>query len=86
MAAKGRRCLAIAGDVGDREFCCSAVQKVVDQFGRLDILVNNAAQQYITGGIEEISEEQIEKVFPTNIFGYFLMTQAALPQCRLAAR
>lgn len=79
VAEKGRRCLTIAGDVGDPEFCCRAVQQVIDEFGKLDILVNNAAQQYITGGIEEITVEQLEKVFRTNIFGYFFMVKAALP-------
>jgi NAD(P)-dependent dehydrogenase (short-subunit alcohol dehydrogenase family) len=79
VAEKGRRCLAIAGDVGDEEFCRRAVQQVIDHFGRLDILVNNAAQQYITGGIQEITRGQMEKVFRTNIFGYFFMVKAALP-------
>lgn len=79
VAAKGRRCLALAGDVGDAEFCRQAVAQVVEHYGKLDILVNNAAQQYLTGSIAEITEAQIEKVFRTNIFGYMFMVQAALP-------
>jgi NAD(P)-dependent dehydrogenase (short-subunit alcohol dehydrogenase family) len=79
VAEKGRRCLAIAGDVGSREFCFDAVRQVVEHFGRLDILVNNAAQQYLNEGLEKITEEQVTKVFRTNIFGYIFMAQAALP-------
>jgi NAD(P)-dependent dehydrogenase (short-subunit alcohol dehydrogenase family) len=79
VAEKGRRCIAIAGDVGTPEFCKQAVQRTTDELGRVDILVNNAAQQYITGGLQEIAPEQIEKVFRTNIFGYFFMAQAAVP-------
>src|SRR5688572_11649772 len=68
VAEKGRRCITIAGDVADSKFCQEAVQRTVQELGKLDILVNNAAQQFITGGLAEISEEQIEKVFRTNIF------------------
>ncbi|MCC2669056.1 MAG: putative dehydrogenase like protein, partial [Armatimonadetes bacterium] len=69
----------IAGDVGSRKFCFDAVRQVVEHFGRLDILVNNAAQQYLNEGLEKITEEQVTKVFRTNIFGYIFMAQAALP-------
>lgn len=75
---KGRRCITIAGDVGSREFCEEAVKKVVREFRRLDILVNNAAIQFSREDITEISEKQLERTFRTNIFSYFFMTQAAM--------
>ena len=74
---EGRRCLSIAGDVGSSDFCRKCVEKTVETFGKLDVLVNNAAVQYVKQSIEEISEEQLEKTFRTNIFAYFFMTQAA---------
>ena len=76
---EGRRCLLIAGDVGDPSFCERAVKQVADGLGKLDILVNNAAEQHPKPDIGEISPEQLEKTFRTNIFGYFFMTQAAMP-------
>lgn len=76
---EGRRCLTIAGDVGSRAFCEEAVEDTIEAFGRLDVLVNNAAVQYVRQSIEDISEEQLEKTFRTNIFAYFFMAQAALP-------
>ncbi|MEF2277386.1 SDR family oxidoreductase [Deinococcus sp. YIM 134068] len=75
----GQRCLTIAGDVGDPQFCQEAVQQTVDAFGRLDIVVNNAAEQHPQPSLTDISPEQLEKTFRTNIFGYFYMAQAALP-------
>jgi NAD(P)-dependent dehydrogenase (short-subunit alcohol dehydrogenase family) len=75
---EGRRCLLIAGDVGDKAFCQDAVQRTVDELGRLDILVNNAAVQYPQKNIEDINAEQLERTFRTNIFSYFFMVQAAL--------
>jgi NAD(P)-dependent dehydrogenase (short-subunit alcohol dehydrogenase family) len=76
---EGRRCLTIAGDVGQKSFCEKVVKQTVDTFGKLDILVNNAAVQFMQTSIEDISEEQLEKTFRTNIFGYFFMTQASMP-------
>jgi NAD(P)-dependent dehydrogenase (short-subunit alcohol dehydrogenase family) len=75
---EGRRCLKIPGDVKDSKFCDDAVQKVADEFGHLEILVNNAAYQHHQKGLEDISDEQLEKTFRTNIFGYFYMARAAL--------
>lgn len=74
----GRRAVAIAGDIGDESFCQSAVQQVVDEFGKLDILVNNAAEQHPQESIEDITKEQLEKTFRTNIFSMFFMTKAAV--------
>ncbi len=66
--------------MGDAFQACKAfVQRAHDTFGRLDILVNNAAYQMEQQGIEEITHEQLERTFRTNIFGYFFMVQAALP-------
>jgi NAD(P)-dependent dehydrogenase (short-subunit alcohol dehydrogenase family) len=75
----GRRFVAIAGDAGDEAFCREAVQQTVGQLGRLDVLVNNAAEQHPKDSIEEISAEQLERTFRTNIFSYFFMTKAAMP-------
>ena len=79
VIAEGRRCLLIPGDVRDSSFCESAVRQTVDTFGWLDILVNNAAYQHQQESIEEITDEQLERTFRTNIFGYFYMARAALP-------
>jgi NAD(P)-dependent dehydrogenase (short-subunit alcohol dehydrogenase family) len=75
---EGRRCLLIAGDAGREAFCREAVERTVRELGRLDILVNNAAVQYPQESIEDISEEQLDKTFRTNIYSYFFMTKAAL--------
>jgi NAD(P)-dependent dehydrogenase (short-subunit alcohol dehydrogenase family) len=79
---EGRRCLTIAGDVGDEAFCRRAVQQTVEALGKLDILVNNAAEQHPQQSIEDISEEQLTQTFRTNIFAQFFMTKAALKHLR----
>ncbi len=76
---EGRRALAIAGDIGDKQVCELAVQKTVDQLGRLDIVVNNAGEQHPDKDIRDITDEQLKRTFQTNIFGMFYLTQAALP-------
>ena len=76
---QGRRCLTFAGDVADRDVCRKVIDETLAAFGKLDILVNNAAEQHPQKGLEDISEEQWEKTFRTNIFGMFQMTKAALP-------
>jgi NAD(P)-dependent dehydrogenase (short-subunit alcohol dehydrogenase family) len=75
---EGRKCLLLPGDVTDPKFCEDAVEKTVAQFGRLDVLVNNAAYQQRQESITDITDEQFEKTFKTNIFGYFYMARAAL--------
>ena len=78
VEAEGRRCLLIPGDVRDAAFCDEAVQRTVDEFGGLDVLVNNAAFQQHQDSIDDITDEQLERTFRTNIFGYFFMTRAAV--------
>jgi len=81
----GQRALAIAGDVGDERFCRKAVRQVVDEFKRLDIVVNNAAEQHVMDDLEEITAKQLEQTFRTNLFAYFYLTQAALPHLKEGA-
>ena len=71
--------MKISGDVGQEEFCQQAVSQVVGELGRLDVLVNNAAEQHPQDDVTDISEEQLERTFRTNIFGYFHMVKSALP-------
>jgi len=75
----GRRCLSLSGDVGDEQFCRHIVDTTIQQLGSLDILINNAAVQYVAASLLDITAEQLEKTFRTNIFAYFYLTKAALP-------
>ncbi|WP_188455271.1 SDR family oxidoreductase [Virgibacillus oceani] len=76
---EGRTCLLIDGDIGNQAFCESAITQTIDQFGKIDILVNNAAEQHPQADFMDISNDQLEKTFRTNIFGAFYMTKAVLP-------
>jgi NAD(P)-dependent dehydrogenase (short-subunit alcohol dehydrogenase family) len=78
VEAEGRRALLIPGDVREAKFCQKAVERTVEEFGRVDILVNNAAFQQHQKTIEEVSDEQFDRTFKTNIYGYFYMAKAAL--------
>ena len=78
VEAEGRRCLPIQADVREEQACRDAVQQTVDTFGRLDVLVNNAAVQFPQKRIADITEEQLERTFRTNIFAYFFTVKAAL--------
>src|SRR3712207_2825818 len=80
IEAEGRRCFALAGDIGDPGFCRQAVEQAVQALGqgRLDILVNNAAEQHVSEDLAEIEEAQVERTFRTNILSMFWMTKAAL--------
>jgi NAD(P)-dependent dehydrogenase (short-subunit alcohol dehydrogenase family) len=77
---EGRRCLTIAGDVADESFCFEAVERTVSELGALDVLVNHAGEQHEQKRFEDISEEQLERTFRTNVFGVFHLTKAALPR------
>ncbi|EXF46743.1 short-chain dehydrogenase [Pseudomonas sp. BAY1663] len=81
----GRRCLTFAGDVAERDVCRKVVDETLAQFGKLDILINNAAEQHPRERFEDIPPEQWEKTFRTNIFGMFQMTQVALPHLQEGA-
>ncbi len=73
VAAEGRECLLIKGDVADENFCREAVRRTVARFGSLDVLVNNAAQQYPVEDPGEISAEQLDQTFRVNVFGYMFL-------------
>lgn len=79
---EGRRCIALPGDIGEESVCKQVVQKTIEEFGHLDILVNNAAEQHPQETIENITAEQLERTFRTNIFSMFFMSKAALPHLK----
>ncbi|MES2414626.1 MAG: SDR family oxidoreductase [Pseudomonadota bacterium] len=85
VEAEGTRCIALPGDVKDLEFCRQAVQKTIKAFGKLDILVNNAAFQEHADSIEDITEERFDETLRTNIYGYFHMAKAAVPHLKRGA-
>lgn len=83
---EGSECLLLRGDLGNESFCQDVVAQTVQKFGQLDILVNNAAEQHPQDSLENITEEQLEKTFRTNIFAYFFLTKAALPHLKEGSR
>ena len=82
----GRQCTTMAGDVGDEDFCRAIIEKAIERHGRLDVLINNAAQQFPQESVADISREQLEKTFRTNIFSMFYTVKAALPHLKAGAR
>ena len=81
----GRKCLLIDGDVGDEKFCAKVVDQTLTEFGRIDIVVNNAGEQHPQDSIEQISAEQLERTFRTNVFAYFFLTKAAMKHLKKGA-
>src|SRR3989440_11630930 len=81
----GRKCLLIKGDVGQEEFCRKIVAQTVKEFAKLDILVNNAAEQHPQDSIEKITQNQLERTFRTNIFSFFFMVKAAMKHLKQGA-
>ena len=82
---EARKCLLIAGDVGKEELCRKAVQQTMKEFGKIDILVNNAAEQHPQESIEKITKKQLERTFRTNIFSFFFMIKAAMRHLKKGA-
>ena len=79
IEATGQRGLVVPGDIGNPDFAREAVRQVVQAFGRIDILVNNAAEQHVRERLEDLPDDQLERTFRTNIFGQFYLTRAVLP-------
>src|SRR4029453_19146948 len=73
----GAKCLLIAGDIGDEAFCKSVMEQTISEFGKLDILVNNAAEQHVQQKLENITSEQLTATFHTNVFSMFYLTIVA---------
>ncbi|HYD34107.1 MAG TPA: SDR family oxidoreductase [Methylophilaceae bacterium] len=86
VEAEGRRCLLVAGDISDEDFCHAMVSKTIATFGKIDILVNNAAQQFPQDSIEDIDQRQLEQTFRVNIFSMFYMVKAVMPYLKEGAR
>lgn len=79
---EGRKCLLIRGDIGQEQHCQDIVKQVMDNFNQIDILVNNAAEQHPQKSLLDITEEQLDKTFRTNIYSFFFLTKAALPHLK----
>jgi NAD(P)-dependent dehydrogenase (short-subunit alcohol dehydrogenase family) len=85
VEAEGRKCLLFSGDIGNEDFCKDIVNGTKDQFGKIDILVNNAAEQHPQQSLLNITSAQLEKTFRTNIFSYFYMSKMVLPYLKQGA-
>jgi NAD(P)-dependent dehydrogenase (short-subunit alcohol dehydrogenase family) len=85
IEAEGQRCVTVAGDVKDMEFCQQAVDQIVAKFGRLDVLVNNAAFQEHAESLMDLTEDRFDETMRTNVYGYFHMAKACLPYLKRGA-
>lgn len=81
----GRKCVAIAGDLADKAHAEAVMQDVLKQYGKIDILINNAAEQHPQASLEDVDAEQVESTFRTNVFAMFHLTRAALPHLKKGA-
>ena len=84
IEAKGRRCILMPGDIGEDTFCNDVINKTIKEFGKIDIVINNA-EQHVQNSIEDITKEQLEKTFKTNIFSMFYIVKASLPYLKEGA-
>jgi len=85
IEAEGRRCIVLQGDLTSGEFCQQCVEETVAQLGQLDILVSNAAHQNRKDSIEEVTDEEFDRTFKTNVYAYFRLVKAALPHLQPGA-
>jgi NAD(P)-dependent dehydrogenase (short-subunit alcohol dehydrogenase family) len=85
VEAEGRKCLLLPGDIGTETFCIDLVGKVISEFKKIDILVNNAAEQHPQKSLLDITGDQLERTFRTNIFSFFYLTKAVLPHLQNGA-
>lgn len=81
----GVKCLLIAGDVGEEAFCKSVIEQTIKEYGKLDILVNNAAEQHVQQKLEDITSDQLVATFRTNVFSMFYLTIVALPHLKASS-
>ena len=79
---EGRFCMLLQGDLKEEEFCKEVVQQTIEKFGKLDILINNAAMQFPKGEVEEVSSEQFRKTFSTNLYPYFYIVKESIPHLK----
>jgi NAD(P)-dependent dehydrogenase (short-subunit alcohol dehydrogenase family) len=85
VEAEGSEAILLRGDIGEKAFCEEAVTETLARFGHIDIVINNAAEQHPQEELTEITEDQLDRTFRTNVYGYFFLTQAALPHLEAGA-